>query len=81
MFLKLFILSLLIVSLSLVIMGFKVLFTKDQKFPVTEIAKSPEMHKLGIKCAKAEDALARNGKSSDFAGCISCSFNATESDS
>ena len=74
MFPKLIILSLVILTLSLVIMSFRILFTRHRKFPVIEIGKNPQMKKLGIRCPRTEEALIRKGKPSDFAGCAGCSL-------
>ena len=73
MFLKLILLSVFLISISFVIMGIKVLFSKTRKFPVTEIAKNPDMRKLGISCPRTLDALSRKGKT-DFSGCVNCTL-------
>ena len=74
MFLKLIILSSLIIAISLVAMSFRIIFSRRGRFPVTEIGKSPEMKKLGIHCPRTEEALISKGKPSDFAGCVNCSL-------
>ncbi len=74
MFLKLLLLSFVIVGMSLVAMSFRLLFSRKASFPVTEIGKNPQMKKLGIRCPRAEEALIRKGKPSDFAGCVNCSL-------
>ncbi len=73
MFLKLIILSLLVVTISFLFMGIRVLFSHTRRFPVTDIAKNPGMKKLGIVCPHAMDALSQSGKS-DFAGCAGCAL-------
>ena len=74
MFLELTILSIIILTISLFVMSFKIIFSRRGRFPVTEIGKSPEMKKLGIHCPRAEEALISKGKPSDFAGCVNCSL-------
>ena len=74
MFLELVILSIIIVTVSLFVMSFRIIFSRRGKFPVTEIGKSPEMKKLGIHCPRTEEALIRKGKPSDYAGCVNCSL-------
>ncbi len=78
MFLKLIILSFLIIAISLVAMSFRIIFSRRGRFPVTEIGKSPEMKKLGIHCPRTEEALISKGKPSDFAGCVNCSLYSGE---
>ncbi len=73
MFLKLVLLSVFFVSVSFVIMGIRVLFSKTRTFPVTEIGKNRDMKKLGISCPRTLDALSRKGKT-DFSGCVSCAL-------
>ncbi|HHJ09397.1 MAG TPA: hypothetical protein ENK25_00710 [Bacteroidetes bacterium] len=73
MFLKLILLSIFFIAISFVIMGIRVLFSKNRKFPVTEIGKNPDMRKLGISCPRTLDALSRKGKT-DFSGCVNCAL-------
>jgi len=73
MFLKLILLSIFFIAISFVIMGIRVLFSKNRKFPVTEIGKNPDMRKLGISCPRTLDALRRKGKT-DFSGCVNCAL-------
>jgi hypothetical protein len=74
MFLKLIILSVLIVAVSLFVMSFRIIFSRRAKFPVIEIGKNPQMKKLGIRCPRTEEALISKGKPSDYAGCVNCSL-------
>ncbi len=73
MFFKLIILSLFLVALAFVIMGFKVLFSRTKKFPVIEIGKNTDMKKMGIQCPRTLDVLSRKGKT-DFSGCVDCAL-------
>jgi len=74
MFLKLIILSLVIIAFSLLAMSFRIIFSRRAKFPVIEIGKNPQMKKLGIRCPRTEEALISKGKPSDYAGCVNCSL-------
>ena len=55
MFIKVAILTLLIVSLSFFLLAVRIIFKRGGKFPETHIDRNPEMRKLGIKCAKYTD--------------------------
>ncbi|HPC98363.1 MAG TPA: hypothetical protein P5257_06855 [Bacteroidales bacterium] len=53
MFIKLAIISLLLVALVLVAMGIGMLVKKQGRFPDTHVGSNPEMRKRGISCAKS----------------------------
>ncbi len=74
MFLKLIILSIVIVAVSLFVMSFRLIFSRRARFPVIEIGKNPQMKKIGIRCPRTEEALISKGKPSDYAGCVNCSL-------
>ncbi|MGM0566583.1 MAG: hypothetical protein ACQESX_07505 [Bacteroidota bacterium] len=67
--LKLILLSLAIVLIAIAILGFKLFFLKNGKFPQTEIGKNKEMRKRGIYCAKTMDVIDRKA-------CASCASKA-----
>lgn len=48
---KLVILSIFLVALAAVMLGVKVLFVKNGKFPSGHIGSNPEMRRRGIGCA------------------------------
>ena len=72
MFIKVAILTLLIVSLSFFLLAVRIIFKRGGKFPETHIDRNPEMRKLGIKCAKHID-IGCDGKK-DSPECRSCAL-------
>lgn len=56
---EVFLFSVAIVLIAISILGFKLFFIKDGKFPETEIGKNKEMRKRGIYCAKTMDVVER----------------------
>lgn len=53
MFIKLTIISLLLLALVLIAMGIGMLVKKQGRFPDTHVGSNPEMRKRGISCAKS----------------------------
>ena len=70
MFIKLLVLSLLLVMIALLGLGIKVLFSKNGRFPETHVGRNKEMAKKGIKCAQSIDVGCH--PTDDFHGCSSC---------
>ncbi len=71
MFLKLIILSSLIIAFALVAMGIRILFSKRRNFPEYHIGHNREMKKLGIKCAQNTDIGCSPSTTNK---CHSCSY-------
>lgn len=63
--LQLVLVSVVMVLIAVSILGFKLLFIKNGKFPETEIGHNKEMRKRGIYCAKTMDMVERRS-------CASC---------
>lgn len=57
--LKLFLLILVILLPAILLMGYKVFFTKEGKFPPTHVDTNLEMRKRGIKCVRSQDREAQ----------------------
>lgn len=55
MFVNLLILSLILVGIAVIGLGFNILFRKQGKFPETGVGHNPEMRKRGITCARTEE--------------------------
>lgn len=72
MFVKIAILTLVIVAISVMLLSIRILIKRDGKFPETHIDRNPEMRKLGIKCAKHTD-IGCNGPK-DLPACQSCAL-------
>jgi len=49
--------SLALVSLVVLLLGIRVFFVKDGKFPNTHIGSNKAMRERGITCAKTQDAI------------------------
>lgn len=60
--LKLFLIILALLLPAVLLMGFKVFFTKDGKFPNSHVSGNAELRKRGITCARSQDREARKNK-------------------
>ncbi len=70
MFLKVLLLSVVLVTIALIGLAVKILFTKGGRFPETHIGRNKEMAKRGIKCAQSIDVGCHPGD--DLTGCSAC---------
>lgn len=52
---KVFLLSILLISLAFIALGVSIFFRKGGKFPETEIGHNKHMKKMGITCVKCEE--------------------------
>lgn len=59
---KLFLLSVAILLPAILFMAYRLLFTKNGKFPHTHVSGSPALVKKGIYCAQSQDKLAQKKK-------------------
>lgn len=57
--LKLFLVCLGLLLPAVLLMGFKVFFTKEGKFPNTHVEGSKALRDKGITCARSQDRAAR----------------------
>lgn len=57
--LKVLLIVIIIVGISVLLLGIKVFFTKNGKFPNTHIGGNKALSKRGISCAKTDDKLAQ----------------------
>lgn len=60
--LKTILISIVIIAIVVLLLGVKVFFVKDGKFPSMHIGSNKEMQKKGISCAVSTDARDRNRK-------------------
>lgn len=51
--------SLALISICVLLMGIRVFFTKNGRFPSSHVGDSPELKKRGIHCAKKQDVEER----------------------
>jgi hypothetical protein len=72
MFIKLLIISLILVSLSLLFLGIRILLKPKGRFLDTHISQNREMQKLGLTCAKHTDIGCK--PSNDNSGCATCNI-------
>jgi len=70
MFLKLLVLSAILILISIAGLGIKILFSKRGIFPETHIGRNKEMRKRGINCAQNIDVGCH--PTDDFPGCSTC---------
>ena len=59
---KVILLTIIIVAVSILLLGIKIFFVKDGRFPKTNIGDNPDMKKRGITCALSTDYADRNTK-------------------
>jgi hypothetical protein len=70
MFLKLLIISVLVLLLAFAFLGIRILLKPKSRFPETHISQNREMQKRGITCAQKTDIGCNPGD--DFEGCSTC---------
>lgn len=70
MFIKLLIISLLMLTLVLVLLGIRILIKKKGQFPDTHISHNKEMQKRGITCAQKTDIGCNPGE--NMSECSTC---------
>jgi len=49
------ILTVFLVAVSVILLGIRIFFIKDGKFPSSHVGDSPELKRRGITCAKSQD--------------------------
>ncbi len=72
MFLKILIITILLLSLSVLGLMLNILVKKKGKFPAYRVGHNRNMHKLGISCVKHEEIKCHNKKQKDVAECAGC---------
>lgn len=70
MFIKLLIISGLMLALAFAFLGIRILLKPKGKFPDTHISHNKEMQKRGISCAQHTDIGCNPGEDSE--GCATC---------
>ncbi|MBA4322218.1 MAG: hypothetical protein C0408_05310 [Odoribacter sp.] len=70
MFLKLIIISSLVLIISFIGMGLRILLKKNGRFPETHISRNKEMQKRGLTCAQKTDIGCH--PADELSGCASC---------
>jgi predicted methyltransferase MtxX (methanogen marker protein 4) len=72
MFLKLLIISLLVLIVSVAGLGLSILLRKNGMFPETHVSQNKEMQKRGLSCAQKTDTGCNPAH--ETAGCSSCNI-------
>lgn len=57
--LKLFLVCFALILAAVLLMGFRVFFTKDGKFPNTHVEGNKALREKGITCVRSQDRAAR----------------------
>jgi hypothetical protein len=70
MFVKLLIISVLLLAVSGIFLGIRILIKKNGGFPETHVSRNKEMQKRGITCA--QDTNIGCTPSDDFGSCSTC---------
>ena len=73
MFIKLLIISVILVGVALAGLAISMLIKPRGGFPETHISRNREMQKRGIRCAQDTDLGCKPGERAD--GCAGCSIN------
>lgn len=73
MFIKLLIISAVLVGLAMVGLAISILMKPKGRFPETHISRNREMQKRGIRCAQDTDLGCQPGEGAD--GCAGCSMS------
>ena len=63
--LKTILITIVIIAIVVLLLGFKVFFVKGGSFPSMHISSNKEMKRRGISCAVSTDARDRNRKNLD----------------
>jgi len=69
MFLKVLMITSILLIISLAGLGIKMLFKKNGRFPNTHVGSNAEMRKRGITCAKSTDIGCNPGGGSGACAC------------
>jgi hypothetical protein len=72
MFIKLLIISVLMLTLVFALLGIRILLKRRGQFPELHIGRNKEMRKRGITCAKNTDVGCTPGNS--IPGCSACDY-------
>jgi len=72
-FIKLLIISALILILVFALLGIRILIKSGGRFPETHVGQNTEMQKLGIKCAQQQDMGCNPVEGSG--SCLTCGKN------
>jgi len=70
MFVKLLLISILLLAVSGIFFGIRILVKKNGKFPQTHVGRNKEMRKRGISCA--QDTNIGCNPTDDFGSCSTC---------
>ncbi len=73
MFVKLLIISAIIMAISGIFLGIRILLKHNGRFPETHVSRNREMRKLGITCA--QDTNIGCTTSDDSGNCTTCGKN------
>ena len=71
MFIKIFIISFILVSIAMLGMALNILVKKKGRFPAYMVGHNRDMHKLGISCVK-HDEIRCHDKNVKATGCGRC---------
>jgi len=73
MFLKILIISVVLLSLSMAGMMLNILIRKKGRFPEYRVGHNRAMHKKGISCVKHDEIRCHNKRMKQDEACIGCS--------
>lgn len=71
--LYIFLLSILLVTLSILLLGFRIFFIKNGQFPNTHIGGNKKLKEKGIDCMNCQDLQEQNKKNIfELSNCSKC---------
>jgi hypothetical protein len=72
MFIKILIISVILLGLAMLGLGLNILVKKKGRFPAYRVGHNKEIQKLGISCVKHEEIRCHNERLKDSEGCAAC---------
>jgi len=70
MLLKVALLSVFFLGFSFLLLGIRILFFRNRKFPEGSVGKNPELKKLGLNCATHDEITCRRALGENYnCGC------------
>lgn len=72
MFLKILLLSVVLIGFSMLGLALNILLKKNGKFPSYQVGHNKDMHKMGISCVKHDERKAHRKRRMDNTDCETC---------
>ena len=70
MFLKLLLISVVLIAISMLGLALNILLRKKGKFPAFQVGHNKDMHRMGISCVKHDER--KEHRKRQNGGCVAC---------